>query len=64
MTGKITSIGEKRLKILRGNIKIIQTLKPGERNENKMSAIKRYAEDLMGEEGFEEYLDNQMQGDF
>ena len=29
-----------------------------------MSAIKRYAEDLMGEEGFEEYLDNQMQGDF
>jgi hypothetical protein len=27
-----------------------------------MSAIKRYAEDLMGEEGFEEYLDNQMEG--
>lgn len=27
-----------------------------------MSAIKRYAEDLMGEEGFEEYLENQMQG--
>jgi len=28
-----------------------------------MSAIKRYAEELMGEEGFEEYLDNQMEGD-
>lgn len=28
-----------------------------------MSAIKRYAEDLMGEEGFEEYLDNQMKGE-
>lgn len=28
-----------------------------------MSAIKRYAEDLMGEEGFEEYLDNQMIGE-
>lgn len=27
-----------------------------------MSMIKRYAEDLMGEEGFEEYLDNQMEG--
>ena len=29
-----------------------------------MSAIKRYAEDLMGEEGFEEYLDNQMRGEY
>ena len=28
-----------------------------------MSAIKRYAEDLMGEEGFEEYLDNMMEGE-
>lgn len=28
-----------------------------------MSAIKRYAVELMGEEGFEEYLDNQMEGD-
>jgi hypothetical protein len=26
--------------------------------------IKRYAEDLMGEEGFEEYLDNQMRGEY
>lgn len=29
-----------------------------------MSAIKRYAEELMGEEGFEEYLDNQMGGEY
>ena len=29
-----------------------------------MSMIKRYAEDLMGEEGFEEYLDNQMGGEY
>lgn len=29
-----------------------------------MSAIKRYAEDIMGEEGFEEYLDNQMGGGY
>lgn len=29
-----------------------------------MSAIKRYAEDIMGEEGFEEYLDNQMGGEY
>lgn len=29
-----------------------------------MSAIKRYAEDLMGEEGFEEYLDNMMEGEY
>lgn len=29
-----------------------------------MSMIKRYAEDLMGEEGFEEYLDNQMRGEY
>lgn len=29
-----------------------------------MSAIKRYAEDLMGEEGFEEYLDDQMGGEY
>lgn len=28
-----------------------------------MSAIKRYAEELMGEEGFEEYLDNMMEGE-
>lgn len=28
-----------------------------------MSAIKRYAVELMGEEGFEEYLDKQMEGD-
>ena len=28
-----------------------------------MSAIKRYAIELMGEEGFEDYLDNQMEGD-
>ncbi len=27
-----------------------------------MSAIKRYAEDLMGEEGFEEYLDKATEG--
>jgi hypothetical protein len=25
--------------------------------EKTMSAIKRYAEDIMGEEGFEEYLE-------
>mgnify|MGYP007133718119 FL=1 len=29
-----------------------------------MSAIKRYAVELMGEEGFEEYLDNQMEGEY
>lgn len=29
-----------------------------------MSAIKRYAVELMGEEGFEEYLDNQMEGKY
>lgn len=29
-----------------------------------MSAIKRYAMELMGEEGFEEYLDNQMEGEY
>lgn len=29
-----------------------------------MSAIKRYAIELMGEEGFEEYLDNQMEGEY
>lgn len=29
-----------------------------------MSAIKRYAEDIMGEEGFEEYLDNQTRGEY
>ena len=29
-----------------------------------MSAIKRYAEDAMGEEGFEEYLDNLMRGEY
>lgn len=28
-----------------------------------MSAVKRYAIELMGEEGFEDYLDNQMEGD-
>ena len=28
-----------------------------------MSAIKRYAIELMGEEGFEDYLDKQMEGD-
>lgn len=28
-----------------------------------MSAIKRYAVELMGEEGFEDYLDRQMEGD-
>ena len=28
-----------------------------------MSAIKRYAVKLMGEEGFEDYLDRQMEGD-
>lgn len=28
-----------------------------------MSAIKRYAVELMGEEGFEDYLDKQMEGD-
>jgi hypothetical protein len=33
-----------------------------ERGGKIMSAIKRYAEDLMGEEGFEEYLNNQMRG--
>lgn len=27
-----------------------------------MSAIKRYAESVMGEEGFEEYLEKQMEG--
>ena len=27
-----------------------------------MSAIKRYGEELMGEEGFEEYLERQMEG--
>ena len=29
-----------------------------------MSAIKRYAEDLMGEDGFAEYLGNQMEGEY
>lgn len=29
-----------------------------------MSAIKRYAEDLMGEEGFEEYLDKLNNGEY
>lgn len=28
-----------------------------------MSRIKSYAESLMGEDGFEEYLDNQSQGE-
>lgn len=32
------------------------------KRRKKMSAIKRYAVELMGEEGFEEYLDNQMEG--
>lgn len=29
---------------------------------DSMSAIKRYAEDLMGEEGFEQYLEEQTKG--
>lgn len=40
-------------------MKIDQPLKSGRRDDN-MSKVKQYGVELMGEEGFEEYLEERM----